>query len=285
MSDNIFHICQEATKEEFKVSKYYLDRRPLKHVLQTQLPMQQFFEPPPKTESIEIGNIIYYGFSRIHLAQTIKYTKDKGYDIRPGDFVNVARRLEYQATAVVQSVDFLMARLTLLSQTDGSLINVPMRFMVKTCNVSLDTFKNDIGKEVFIIQGQHKGYQATLYDIESKGCSVALHGQKRITLELPEVTTRPTTVIYRIQAPPIPPVNILTPGLTPCFLVRSIPPSLTMHEVHLSRISPATSAQPRSTPLILLLLPPLFRLARILQFRSYCPTRLLVRPTTSPVHS
>jgi hypothetical protein len=59
----------------------------------------------------------------IRLAQTIKYTMDKGYDAKPGDFVNVARGPEYQATGVMQSVDFATARLTLLSQTDGSLVS------------------------------------------------------------------------------------------------------------------------------------------------------------------
>jgi hypothetical protein len=33
-----------------------------------------------------------------------------------------------------------------------------MRFVVKIRNASLDTFEDMIGKEVFIIQGQHKGY-------------------------------------------------------------------------------------------------------------------------------
>ncbi|KAG1720228.1 uncharacterized protein EDB91DRAFT_1257079 [Suillus paluster] len=63
------------------------------------------------------------------------------------------------------------------------------------------------------------------------------------------------SVIYQIQAPPIPPVNIPTPGPTPCFPVHSIPPSPTMHEVHLSRISPATSTQPCSALLTLPLCP------------------------------
>ncbi|KAG1738914.1 uncharacterized protein EDB91DRAFT_1249089 [Suillus paluster] len=54
-----------------------------------------------------------------------------------------------------------------------------------------------------------------------------------------------TTVMSSL--PPVPPVNIPTPGPTPCFLIRSIPPSPTMHKVHLSRISPATSARPCST--------------------------------------
>jgi ribosomal protein L24 len=218
-------------------------------VLQNQLPAQPTFEPPPETESIEIGDYVdvfgghYAGkcgviawvspgetsvylrvddkicgssgpamikvlsiwIRRTRLAPTIKYTKDKGYDVGCGDFVNVARGPEYQTTGVVQNVDFPSACLTLLSQTDSSLVspdhlnsnisnrqqvNVPMRFVVKTRNATVDTFKNVIGKEVFVIQGQHKGYRATLYDIGREHCSVALPGQKRIMLKLSEVVTR-----------------------------------------------------------------------------------------------
>ncbi|KAG1730394.1 uncharacterized protein EDB91DRAFT_1252654 [Suillus paluster] len=49
------------------------------------------------------------------------------------------------------------------------------------------------------------------------------------------------TVIYQIRAPPTPPVSIPIAGPTLCFPVRFIPPSPTMHKVHLSRNSPATS--------------------------------------------
>ncbi|KAG1800481.1 uncharacterized protein HD556DRAFT_1439316 [Suillus plorans] len=58
MTDDIFHICQTSTKEEVKVSKYHLDRRSLKHTLQAQLPTQQFFEPPPDPDDIQIGDVI-----------------------------------------------------------------------------------------------------------------------------------------------------------------------------------------------------------------------------------
>ncbi|KAG1823890.1 uncharacterized protein BJ212DRAFT_1296412 [Suillus subaureus] len=189
------HAFGKLTKEEVEVSKYYLDRCPLMHALQSQLPTQQICEPPPDTESLEIGDYVkvlegYYkgkcgtiswfslGTSvlylwvdntpmcasalvmikvplawvqQMYLALTIKYTKDKGYDVRPGDFVKVVHGPEHQMTGVVHSIDFPMAHLTLLSQTDESLINIPIRFMVKMRNASLDTFKNIIGKEVFII--------------------------------------------------------------------------------------------------------------------------------------
>ncbi|KAG1809158.1 uncharacterized protein BJ212DRAFT_1302721 [Suillus subaureus] len=146
MCNDVFHLCQELTKEEVKVSKYYLDCHPLMHALQSQLPTQQL--------SLVMIEVPLAWVQWMYLTPTIKYTKDKGYDVRPGDFVKVIHGPEHQMTGVIHSIDFPTACLTLLSQTDKSLINIPIRFMVKMHNASLDTFKNIIGKEVFIIRGE-----------------------------------------------------------------------------------------------------------------------------------
>ncbi|KAG1825060.1 hypothetical protein EV424DRAFT_1537942 [Suillus variegatus] len=238
MTDDTFHICQTSTKEEVKVSKYYLDCRSLKHTLQAQLPMQQFFEPPPDPNDIQIGDVIQVLFGehmgkcgiidwfpsggsmlwfrdtnpmlttgddthvrppsiqvpaimvqRMRLPPTIKFTQDRGYDVRPGDVVSVAHGPEYEATGVVQSVNIPEACLTILSTCDHTIINVPIRFVLKLRNANVDSFSHVIGKEVFIIGGNLKGYRATLYDIGSQDCTVAVHGQKRTTLKHPDVIT------------------------------------------------------------------------------------------------
>jgi hypothetical protein len=49
--------------------------------------------------------------------------KEKGYDVKPGDVVRVVHGLEYQVKGVVQSVDFPKAQLTLLSESDRSLVS------------------------------------------------------------------------------------------------------------------------------------------------------------------
>ncbi|KAG1892961.1 uncharacterized protein F5891DRAFT_986285 [Suillus fuscotomentosus] len=168
MRQDVFDICQDITNKQVEVSKYYLDRRPLNHTMHSQIPMQQYLEPPPESDSIEIGDYIevldgrhmgkrgvvdwyakrstYLWFRdvltqdgretssglssisvpvamvrRTSLTHTIQYTKDKGYDVRPGDVVTVARGPEYQAKGVVHSVDIPNAHLTILCDSDRSL--------------------------------------------------------------------------------------------------------------------------------------------------------------------
>jgi hypothetical protein len=81
--------------------------------------------------------------------------------------------LEYQTKGIVQQVDFPKSCLTLLSESDHSLvseieldsgisdleqINVPIGFVMKILNVSLDSFNKVIGQEVFIVRCDRKGF-------------------------------------------------------------------------------------------------------------------------------
>ncbi|KAG1895080.1 uncharacterized protein F5891DRAFT_984535 [Suillus fuscotomentosus] len=127
---------------------------------------------------------------RTGLSQTLKYTKEKGFDVKPGDVMRVTRGPEYQVKGVVQSVDFPKARLTLLSESDRSLVDVPIDFVMKLRNAPLDSFKDVIGQEVFVIGGGRKGYRATLYSIGSESCTVAVHGQARTECKRHDVATR-----------------------------------------------------------------------------------------------
>ncbi|KAG2335847.1 hypothetical protein BDR05DRAFT_953778 [Suillus weaverae] len=171
MVDNIIHLCQDVSKEELEVSRYYIDGHPLSHTLQAQLPTQQLFKPPPSVESIQIGDSIdvlvgeHIGKSGIRIPnlQTLQFMQDRGYNVKAGDVVKVAHGPEYSTKGVVQSVDFPNAHLTLLAETDHSPVDMPIRFIIKVCNTSLYSFKKDIGQEVYIIGGDHKGYRAMLY--------------------------------------------------------------------------------------------------------------------------
>lgn len=61
---------------------------------------------------------------RTDLTKTLPFTKERSYDVRPGDVVIVTRGPEYDAKGVVQSVDFLNTRLTLLCDGDCSLVSI-----------------------------------------------------------------------------------------------------------------------------------------------------------------
>ncbi|KAG2107665.1 uncharacterized protein F5147DRAFT_774112 [Suillus discolor] len=127
--------------------------------------MQQLFKPPPDVESIQMGDYIevligehigkcgivrwlpkgadslwfqdgtlnipvpisFIWWSHLPHLQTLQYTKDRGYDVKPGDVVRVVRGPEYLTKGVVQSIDFPKARLTLLSDIDHSLVDVHMQ--------------------------------------------------------------------------------------------------------------------------------------------------------------
>lgn len=58
------------------------------------------------------------------LPNALKYTQERGYDVRPGDVVSVAHGSEYQRKGVMRSIDFPNACLTLLSDSDYSLVSI-----------------------------------------------------------------------------------------------------------------------------------------------------------------
>lgn len=63
---------------------------------------------------------------RIRPFKTLQFTKERGYDVKPGDVVIVARGPEFQTQGVVQAVDFANARLTLISEGDYSLVSTTL---------------------------------------------------------------------------------------------------------------------------------------------------------------
>ncbi|KAG1811296.1 hypothetical protein EV424DRAFT_1542578 [Suillus variegatus] len=214
-----FHLCQHATNEQVEVLRYYLDRRPLNHTVQSHFPAQQHFEPQ-ELDSIQIGDFIevlegeHMGkrgvvdwfsqgdnklwFWDIFNMESIESSgglsslsvPESGYDVRPGDIVTVICGPEYEAKGVVQSVDFPNAHLSVLCDGNHTVIIVPIGFVMKVRNVALDSFKKDLSQEVFIIGGDRKGYRVTLYSLSIETCTIAIHGQKRITVNLCDVVTK-----------------------------------------------------------------------------------------------
>ncbi|KAG1803962.1 uncharacterized protein BJ212DRAFT_1581118 [Suillus subaureus] len=227
-SEDLFHMCQEATNEE------------------VELPMQPDFDPLPEPESFQIGDEIevcvgeYMGKCRIvvwfpvggttlwfcavgniedelinaptafvqHIRpfKTLQFTKERRYDVKPGDIMTVTHGPEFQTKGVVQAVDFSNVHLTLISEGDYSLVNVPIGFAMKISNMNPDSFCDIIGKEVFIIRGAWKGYQAMLYQLAHDTCSISVHGQAHTMVKCEDVAT---SAILKVKARPPPPDPIV----------------------------------------------------------------------------
>ncbi|KAG2127668.1 hypothetical protein DEU56DRAFT_758554 [Suillus clintonianus] len=106
-------------------------------------------------------NILTVDIPNIALLQTnsttLKFIKQKGYDVRPGDSCSIVRGPEYMTTGVVQRVDLVKAQLLLLSESNQSLVNVPMGFAKKIWNTSINMLKELVDQEDYIIGGHKKG--------------------------------------------------------------------------------------------------------------------------------
>jgi len=55
--------------------------------------------------------------------------------------------------------------------------------------LSSDKFDTFIGKEVFVIAGDYKGYRGTLLGTSPEFCHIAMHGHPRLTLKRSDVVT------------------------------------------------------------------------------------------------
>ncbi|KIK35767.1 hypothetical protein CY34DRAFT_95509, partial [Suillus luteus UH-Slu-Lm8-n1] len=198
MVDDIIRLCQDVSKEEVNISVESVQIGDSIDVL--------IGEHMGKSGIVRWlskgGNYLWFQHESSNIPvpiktvqqipnlQTLQFTQDRGYDVKAGDVVKVARGPEYSTKGVVQSVDFPNTRLTLLAETDHSLVDVPIGFVIKVHDTSLDSFKKDIGQEVYIIGGDYKGYRATLYSLSSMDCTVALHRQQRTKIQLKNVATR-----------------------------------------------------------------------------------------------
>ncbi|KAG2135610.1 hypothetical protein BD769DRAFT_1385495 [Suillus cothurnatus] len=186
MCGDLFHVCQEISKEvqhveppcdpdSIEIGDYIqvLDGEHAgKHGIinwfpkgDTNLWFQDIFTVNDMESSLDgllSISVPAKMVQRTDLAQTIHFTNERGFDVRPRDTVSVACGPEFRAQGLMQHVDFLKARLSILCDGDKSIIHVPIRFVIKTHNAALDSFKKDIGQEVFVIRGEWKGYRGTL---------------------------------------------------------------------------------------------------------------------------
>ncbi|KAI5995900.1 hypothetical protein EDD15DRAFT_2195375 [Pisolithus albus] len=92
---------------------------------------------------------------------TLQFSKERGYDVSPGDHVWVARGPAVGAEGRICTVDFPSGRLMVLSE-DGPWHDVPISFCAKVEDYSLRDQEYHVGREVWIISGPSKGCRGTL---------------------------------------------------------------------------------------------------------------------------
>ncbi|KAI6094984.1 hypothetical protein F5141DRAFT_1068815 [Pisolithus sp. B1] len=115
---------------------------------------------------------------RVHRApRTISFTKEKGFDVCAGDDIEVARGKWFRSRGTVQAVHFDQACLDFVCDTYGQNISVPITFCRKIAERSAAQLWRWVGRDVWVIRGEKKGYQGTLRSTGQGVSQVALQGQ------------------------------------------------------------------------------------------------------------
>ncbi|KAI6132495.1 hypothetical protein EDD16DRAFT_1514639 [Pisolithus croceorrhizus] len=103
---------------------------------------------------------------RVHRAPcTISFTKEKGFDVCAGDDIEVARGKWFRSRGTVQAVHFDQACLDFVCDTYGQNSGLPLQLW------------RWVGRDVWVIHGEKKGYQGTLRSTGQGVSQVALQGQ------------------------------------------------------------------------------------------------------------
>ncbi|KAI6098634.1 hypothetical protein EV401DRAFT_2081997 [Pisolithus croceorrhizus] len=115
---------------------------------------------------------------RVHRApRTISFTKEKGFDVCAGDNIEVARGKWFRSRGTVQAVHFDQACLDFVCDAYGQNISVPITFCRKIAERSAAQLWRWVGRDVWVIHGEKKGYQGTLRSTGQGVSQVALQGQ------------------------------------------------------------------------------------------------------------
>ncbi|KAI6131171.1 hypothetical protein EV401DRAFT_1884066 [Pisolithus croceorrhizus] len=115
---------------------------------------------------------------RVHRAPcTISFTKEKGFDVCAGDDIEVARGKWFWSRGTVQAVHFDQACLDFVCDTYGQNLSVPITFCRKIAEQSAVQLWRWVGRDVWVIHGEKKGYQGTLRSTGQGVSQVALQGQ------------------------------------------------------------------------------------------------------------
>ena len=137
---------------------------------------------------------------------TLSFSKEKGYDVCAGDNIEVARGEWLRSRGVVQRVCFDKGHLDLVCEADRQmvsivcqlflwmyLLSIQITVLIIFCHKVRDRLdlllSRWVGRDVWVIGGEKKGYQATLKSL-GRGLSwVALQGHQLIQLKNEQIAT------------------------------------------------------------------------------------------------
>ncbi|KAH7906575.1 hypothetical protein BJ138DRAFT_1105033 [Hygrophoropsis aurantiaca] len=111
----------------------------------------------------------------------LAFSNEKGYDVRPGDEVEIARGEHLYEHGTVQGVDLSSATLTILRTRDDpghntdapDHINIPIVYVVMRRKFVPELLsQRAIGREVFIVAGVHKGFRGNVRGLSVDSCTV-----------------------------------------------------------------------------------------------------------------
>ena len=137
---------------------------------------------------------------------TLTFSKEKGYDVCQGDSIEVMRGNWFRAKGVVQMVHFEKGLLDFMCDVDTQKvcliceifrecahlsfqITVPITFCRKFTERSDLQLSRWVGRDVWVIGGDKKGYRATLNSLGRGFSWVALQGHQLIQLKNKQIAT------------------------------------------------------------------------------------------------
>ena len=86
---------------------------------------------------------------RLHFPNVLKFMKERGYDVKPGDNVMIARGPHYDTTGTVQSVDFPNVSLKLKCDSNNTFVS---NILQHTCYHTLNSIFCNRSTFLFVLQ-------------------------------------------------------------------------------------------------------------------------------------
>ncbi|KAH7902990.1 hypothetical protein BJ138DRAFT_1120863 [Hygrophoropsis aurantiaca] len=107
----------------------------------------------------------------------VSFTTARGYDVKPGDKVQVLRGKHWGIRGMVKSVDAVMHSLILTSDEDNVEIEVPCYHASVTAKAQPEIQSQRLkGRKVIIVGGHYKSYRGTIHAISGPSYTISLEG-------------------------------------------------------------------------------------------------------------